>query len=151
PFFTAPALNAAVILKHRLRANEMETVFTGNRTATKLIVPFERSDLGLGGRSLFVGERGWMESLQSLAGVTHDLGRDAGVLAALDELPSLDPFLLREHLKRRGFEISDTHFEISPGDMDKMQQFVAGEIGRLIDLAYKGRSSNESNSTRLVQ
>ncbi len=151
PFFTAPALNAAVILKHRLRDHEMQTIHTGNRTATKLIVPFERSDLGLGGRSLFVGERGWMESLQALAGLAYDLGRDAGVLEALEELPSLDPFLLREHLKRRGFEIADTHFEISAADMDKMQQFVGGEIGRLIDLAYKGRSSNEANTQRLVQ
>ena len=64
PLFVAPALNAAVILKHRLRANEIGTVSTRHRTATKLIVPFERSDLSLGGRSLFVGDRGWMESLQ---------------------------------------------------------------------------------------
>ena len=78
-------------------------------------MPFERSDLGLGGRSLFVGERGWMESLQELAGVSHDLGRDAGVLEALDELPSLDPFLLREHMKRRGFEISRHPLRDFPG------------------------------------
>ena len=151
PFFSAPALNAAVVLKHRLRPNEAEVIHTPHRTATKLIVPFERSDLGLGGRSLFVGERGWMESLQELAGVSHDLGRDAGVLEALDELPSLDPFLLREHLKRRGFEISDTHFEISHGDLDKMQQFVGAEIGKLIDLAYRGKPGNEANTSRLVE
>src|SRR3978361_279973 len=63
PLFLAPALNAAVILKHRLRANEIGVVATRNRTATKLIVPFERSDLSLGGRSLFVGDRGWLEGL----------------------------------------------------------------------------------------
>jgi hypothetical protein len=140
-----------VILKHRLRASEAEYIHTPNRTATKLIVPFERSDLGLGGRSLFVGERGWMESLQELAGVSHDLGRDAGVLEALDELPSLDPFLLREHLRRRGFEIADTHFEISPGDLDTMQQFVGAEIAKLIDLAYAGKGAQEGNTARLVQ
>jgi hypothetical protein len=151
PFFIAPTLNAAVILKHRLRANEAEYVHSASRTATKLIVPFERSDLGLGGRSVFVGERGWMECLQELAGNNHDLGRDAGVLEALDELPSLDPFLLREHLRRRGFDISDTHFEISPGDLEKMQQFVGGEIGRLIDLAYKGNSGKDANVARLVE
>ncbi|THD61603.1 MAG: hypothetical protein E8A49_11570 [Phenylobacterium sp.] len=151
PLFMAPALNAAVILKHRLRANEIGTVATVRRTATKLIVPFERSDLSLGGRSLFVGDRGWMESLQELAGVSHDLGRDAGVLEALDELPSLDPFLLREHMRRRGFEIADTHFEISSHDLDAMQQFVGREISRLIDLAYKGRSSSDASTTRLVE
>ena len=151
PLFQAPALNAAVILKHRLRANEIGVVATRNRTATKLIVPFERSDLSLGGRSLFVGDRGWMESLQELAGTSYDLGRDAGMLEALDELPSLDPFLLREHIKRRGFEVSETHFEISSGDLEMMQAFVGAEIGRLIDLAYKGRTANEANTGRLVE
>ena len=151
PLFLAPALNAAVILKHRLRANEIDTVSTRNRTATKLIVPFERSDLSLGGRSLFVGDRGWMESLQELAGTSFDLARDAGVLEALDELPSLDPFLLREHMKRRGFEVAETHFEISPGDLEMMQAFVGAEIGKLIDLAYRGRTANESNTSRLVE
>jgi hypothetical protein len=151
PLFVASALNAAVILKHRLRANEIGTVSTRHRTATKLIVPFERSDLSLGGRSLFVGDRGWMESLQELAGTSYELGRDAGVLEALDELPSLDPFLLREHIKRRGFDVAETHFEISQGDLEMMQAFVSAEIGRLIDLAYKGRSSNEANTGRLVE
>ncbi|MGZ3375562.1 MAG: hypothetical protein ACXU8S_03095 [Phenylobacterium sp.] len=150
PLFVAPALNAAVILKHRLRANEIGTVSTRHRTATKLIVPFERSDLSLGGRSLFVGDRGWMESLQELAGTSYELGRDAGVLEALDELPSLDPFLLREHIKRRGFDVAETHFEISQGDLEMMQAFVGAEIARLIDLAYKGRAANEANTGRLV-
>ena len=151
PLFQAPPLNAAVILKHRLRTNEVGVVFTRHRTATKLIVPFERSDLSLGGRSLFVGDRGWMESLQELAGTSGELGRDAGVLEALDELPSLDPFLLREHMKRRGFEIAETYFEISAGDLEMMQAFVGAEITKLIELAYKGRSANEANTGRLVE
>jgi hypothetical protein len=152
PFFLSPGLDAAVILKHRLRANEAEYIHTANRTATKLIVPFERSDLGLGGRSVFVGEQGWMECLLELAGgQEQDVVRDAGLLEALDELPSLDPFLLREHLRRRGFEISDTHFEISPGDLEKMQQFVGAEIARLIDLAYAGRAGKDASTARLVE
>jgi hypothetical protein len=150
PLFLAPALNAAVILKHRLRANEAETVWTPHRTATKLIVPFERSDLGLGGRSLFVGERGWIERLQDLAG-SQDLSRDASVLEALDELPSLDPFLLREHLKRRGFVVSESHFEISQGDLEMMQQFVGTEISKLISLAYTDSTGNDANTARLVE
>jgi hypothetical protein len=32
-----------------------------------------------------------------------------------------------------------------------MQAFVGAEIGRLIELAYKGRGSNEANASRLVQ
>lgn len=149
--FLAPALNASVIIKHRLRANEIMMVSTRRRTATKLIVPFERTDLSLGGRSLFVGDNGWLDSLRELAGSSYDLGHDAAVLEALDELPSLDPFLLREHTKRRGFDVAETHFEISSRDLAMMQQFVSSEIAKLIDLAYSGRPSDDANTARLVE
>lgn len=51
PFFVASSLNGAVIVRHRLRDQERESFDRIRYTATKLIIPFERSDLGLGGRS----------------------------------------------------------------------------------------------------
>jgi hypothetical protein len=152
PLFRAPLLNASLVLKHRLRPHEAERVIIRRPSATKLIVPFERSELGLGGRSVFIHELGWMETLQSLAGdVAYDLGHDAAVLEAMDELPSLDPFLLREHLKRRDFDVSDSHFEIAPAEQLQMQQFVAGEISRLIELAYKGQNMTGASAARMVE
>jgi len=151
PLFEAPALAGAVILKHRLRPDERDGFDTGRFTVTKLIMPFERSDLSLGGRSFFVGERGWIESLDVLRGGLNDPGRDATVLEAIDELPSLDPFLLREHLRRRGFDVSPTHFEISPADVERMKRFVGGEIARLIDLAYHDAQGNDASRSRLVE
>jgi hypothetical protein len=101
PFFAAATLNGAVIVRHRLRESEREAFDRLRYTATKLIIPFERSDLGLGGRSLFVSERGWLDIFDELRGEAPDVARDVAVLEAIDELPSLDPFLLREHMKRR--------------------------------------------------
>src|SRR6185312_15585853 len=57
PFFRATTLNGAVIIKHRLRADEPYIFERAKRISTKVIIPFERSDLSLGGRSLFVGQR----------------------------------------------------------------------------------------------
>ncbi len=91
------SLNGAVIVRHRLRDQEREAFDRIRYTATKLIIPFERSDLGLGGRSLFVSERGWLDTFEELRGEAPDFWRDVGMLEAIDELPSLDPFLLREH------------------------------------------------------
>jgi len=150
PLFKSPVLNGSVLLKHRLRTDEVDLFDGLARTATKLIVPFDKSDLALGGRTVFVGERGWMPILTELRGGTDEMTRDVEILEAIDQLPSLDPFLLREHLKRRGFEISPSHFDISPGDADKMQRFVGGEIARLIELAYGGTGSGGATS-RLVE
>ena len=150
-FFAAPTLASAVIVKHRLRDQEQESFDRLRFTATKLIIPFERSDLGLGGRSFFVAERGWLEIFDELRSHAPELARDVAVLEAIDELPSLDPFLVREHLKRRGFDISPTHFEISPADSARMQRFVVSEIAKLIELAYRDVEGHEGDTGRLAE
>ena len=146
PFFKAATLNGAVIIKHRLRIDEQDIFERSRRITTKVIIPFERTDLSLGGRSLFVGQRGWTELLFQLRGGQDDEARDLALLEALDELPSLDPFLLREHLKRRDFKIANCYFAISPADLERMQRFVSGEISKLVDLAYGGRGDGTPNA-----
>jgi hypothetical protein len=151
PFFRASSLNGAVIIKHRLRADEQYIFDQAQRIATKVIIPFERTDLGLGGRSLFVGQRGWQEMLFQLRGTADEEGRDVALLEALDELPSLDPFLLREHLKRRDFKIANCYFAISQADLERMQRFVSREISKLVDLAYGGgKAGGGANISKLV-
>ncbi|HLZ75715.1 hypothetical protein [Phenylobacterium sp.] len=146
PFFKAAALNGAVIIKHRIRNDEQYIFEQSKRISTKVIIPFERTDLSLGGRSLFVGQRGWQELLNQLRGTQDDEARDVALLEALDELPSLDPFLLREHLKRRDFKIANCYYAISAPDLERMQRFVSGEISKLVDLAYGGGKSGAPNA-----
>ncbi len=150
PFFRAATLNGAVIIKHRLRTDETYIFERGKRISTKVIIPFERTDLALGGRSLFVGQRGWIDLLTQLRGSVEEEGRDVALLEALDELPSLDPFLLREHLKRRDFQIAPCYFAISQGDLERMQRFVSAEISKLVELAYGGTSGGNGNISKLV-
>jgi len=153
PFFRAATLNGAVIIKHRLRADEQYIFDAARRISTKVIIPFERTDLGLGGRSLFVGQRGWQDLLNQLRGSAEEEQRDVALLEALDELPSLDPFLLREHLKRRDFKIANCYFAISQADLERMQRFVSGEIAKLVELAYGGGGKGgaaDANISKLV-
>jgi len=153
PFFKAATLNGAVIIKHRLRADEQYIFEKSRRVSTKVIIPFERTDLSLGGRSLFVGQRGWQDLLNQLRGTTDDEARDLALLEALDELPSLDPFLLREHLRRRDFKIANCYFAISAADLERMQRFVSGEISKLVELAYGGGAGGgpaNGNISKLV-
>src|SRR4051812_47310304 len=113
PFFLNRTLNGCILVKHRIRFDERFVFDSLVTNATKIIVPFSASDLSLGGRSMFVGQRGWREMLEDLCANDADLERDARVLSLMDQLPSLDPFLLREHLKRHGFEIGQCYFAIS--------------------------------------
>jgi hypothetical protein len=151
PFFNTPLLNECLILKHRIRMDERYVFDDERQNSTKIILPFERSDLRMGGRSFFVGQRGWREIVRETAGDAMDVERDLRVLSVIDEIPSLDPFLLREHLNRRGIHISSCYFAISEADLARMQDFVAMEINNLIRLTYATAGEGSSYSSKLVQ
>jgi len=136
PFFQNPTLNQSLIVKHKVRAEEQYCFKARKNVATKIILPFEKSDLRLGGRSFFVGQTGWVDMMKSLTWREGDLGRDTLLLEMLDGLPSLDPFILREYLHRRGFSIASGYFAISEADMVRMQFFVGSQIHKLIDMAF---------------
>jgi hypothetical protein len=149
PFFRAGVLGGALIIKHRLRPDELRAFSRPRYTATKVVVPFERTDLALGGRSVFVGQQGWTRMLGALHGEPQAHAQDIAILEALDELPSLDPFLVREQLKRRHFQMAAAWFVLSPADLERMEGFVQGELEELVRLAL-GASRAGPETERLV-
>lgn len=152
PLFRNRVLNNALIVKHRLRSDDLFLFDEARPTATKIIIPFERSDLSLGGQSFFVGQRGWIDLLREACNDPTDMTRDLATLRMIDMLPSLDPFLLREHLRRHGMIVAPCYFALSPGDLEQMQGFVTLEISRLIDLAYRDSGRvNGAHAARLVE
>jgi hypothetical protein len=151
PLFHDKVLNRSVILKHRLRKDELYLFDDFRMSSTKVIVPFAGDDLKLGGRSVFIGQRNWIEMLQEVCADGPDLARDAELLLRLDTLPSLDPFLLREHLRRHGYSVAQCYYALSDADLTRMQEFVASQIRQLIDLAYsKAGGGNENYTAKLV-
>jgi len=147
PLFVSPLINKAFLLKHRTRADETYLFNHARSVATKIIIPFDGMDLRAGGRSLFVDQRGYEDALRSAGNYSPDnLARDLAVLRLLNNVPSLDPFLLREHLRNNEIDVSPCYFAISEGDQERMHCFVSGELSRLINLAGGGNAS----SNRLV-
>lgn len=155
PFFANEVLNRAIILKHRLRRDEAGLFYDGRKTATKIIIPIDAQDLSVGGRSVFVNQTNYdaiMETVFSDAWLANSPDRE--LLAILDGIPSLDPFLLREHLKRHERHPARCYFEVSEGDMNRMFRYVQGEVQKLIDLCFAGADAgprSQDHSSRLVQ
>ena len=146
PLFQSPLINRAFIVKHRARSDETYLFPTPRSTATKIITPFDEDDLRSGGRSLFVDQRGFRDAFRQMGNYTTDaIERDLTVLRLLDTVPSLDPFLLREHLRNNEIEVSPCYFSISEGDQERMHRFVSGELARLVALAGGTRGSDSSN------
>lgn len=151
PFFKSPMLNRSLVLKHRLRADDPELLDGSRGTATKVIIPLDPANLAAGGASFLVGQNAWLDLLAEVADSPETHAYDQAMLECLNGLPSFDPFLLREHLRRRDFRPADCYFAISAADREQMRRFVQVEIGKLIDLAYAGRSAGEKSTSKLVE
>ena len=136
PLFQSSVLNRSIILKHRVRSDETY-LFPGTKTvATKIIVPFEVADLRVGGHSFLVDQRGFRDTVSEIGNHGNSSAeRDIDVLRLINAIPSLDPFLLREHLRAHDIDVGECYFDISPADRLKMYEFTAEAIQRLIALA----------------
>ncbi len=151
--FRTAVLDRAIVLKHRVRPHERDWFLEPKTVATKLLIPVDPLDLNCGAHSFMFGQKGCDEVLTKVLGIDRnpdDGARDRGVLQAFDDLPSLDPFLTREHLKRRGFMVADDYFDISAPDVVRMQAFVQGDIVPLVTLCF-GESAGAGQTQKLAQ
>ncbi len=150
PLFRSRKLNTAIVIKHRLRTNERERLNAKRLNATKIVLPFDPANLRIGGHTFFVGEPGQAAMLQSSLGIAQaELTHDLNVLDQIDQLPSLDPFLMREQLRRNGLNAANTYFNISAADLKRMLAFVADEIHQLVAMAFGG--GGRESSGRLAE
>lgn len=149
PLFQSRALNSSIILKHRLRADETE-LFCGRRAvATKVIIPFQKTDLKLGGQAFFVGQSGFEDFIRQVGNYKDDnsFERDRSALVLMDKTPSLDPFMLREQFRSNGIEPDGSYFAISPADQQRIHAYAVREMKRLTVMAEGNSSGAQASAT----
>jgi hypothetical protein len=151
PFFDHPLLNRCIILKHRVRPNEAEAFHAFKQNATKILLPIDPNDLKLGAHYFFMGQRDFDDVTANVFGKALAHGQhDRQILDLIDALPSLDPFLLREHLRRNGFEPARAYFNISDADLDRMHTYVEAEITPLVAMSFKAELGSKAQAAKLV-
>jgi hypothetical protein len=151
PLFKNRLLDRSIIVKHRLRPEEYDLFRTPRATATKLLIPIDATDLRIGARAVFVGQHDFDQLTAPVFGDDLKPGSsDRRVLEVIDGLVTLDPFLLREHLKRHEIEPAQAYFGISDGDVLRMHDFVREEILPLVTLTSKDVKNSHANASRLV-
>jgi hypothetical protein len=143
PLFLCPAVNNAFLFKHCLRPDEKYLFTSARSVVTKLVIPFDCKDLITGGQAIFVDQRGYAETLRAAGNYNSEkFDRDNHVLQLLNTIPTLDPFLLRDHLLNNKIAVSSSYFAISQGDKNLMHDFVSGELAKLVSTA----STSDANS-----
>ena len=152
PMFQHPALNASIIVKHRLRRGEVDQFSTTRRSATKIMIPIDTDDLSVGARYVFVGQTQFKEALFESFGIAmDDASRDLRTLTLLDQTPTLDPFLLREQLRRFDLEPARCYFELSEADTARMFAFAQLEIQALIRMSMDDSSESLDQAAKLTR
>lgn len=146
PFFKCAPLNRSIIVKHRLRRDELSAMRGGRSVATKVILPIDVTDLRAGARSFFIGQHGYRDIIDELAGA-GGAQKDEDLLELIDSLPSLDPFLMRERLKQNGYTPDRCYFDLTDADLADMFEFVRREVQPLIGASFGDISAAVDDKT----
>lgn len=151
PFFSHPALNRAIIIKHQLRANELDAFGRSCASATKVILPIDHANLRAGAKYFFIGQNDYASILADEFGFGESPRDDRLILTLLAEAPSFDPFLLREQMRRSGYDPAPCYFNVSPADTARMLSFAQDEIQPLVDIAFAGKlGASEALARKLL-
>lgn len=150
PLFAHPVLNRAIIVKYNVGPSEADRLAPRRFNATKILFPFDPSDLELGAQFLFVDQQEFVSTLtRRLNYAALSLDRDVEVLRILDELPTLDPFLIHENLTRRQIEVGRCYFQLNETDRNRMLGSVTAEIEALVRLCF-GEAKSVDGRARLL-
>jgi hypothetical protein len=152
PLFLNTRLNKSVFLKHTLRMHEREYVLGNRMSVTKVVLPVDITDFSLGGFSCFLNDPELEKKIELVFGgdaSSEAFRRDMQILRMMDALPTFDPFLLRERMKREGLIAARCYFDLSEADARRMREYVQGELQKIVRLAL-GNDSNLSNQVSTV-
>jgi len=151
PFFQNRLLNHGLVVKHRVRPHEREQFYKPVATVTKIMAPIDGADLRFGARYLMMGQKDFDDVAEAMFGDLLKPGQpDRHVLDLIEELPSLDPFLMREHLRRNGFEPARGYFAITDADILRMYEFVRQEVTALASLSAGPGGGAQAAASKLV-
>ena len=152
PMFLHPVLNRTIIVKHHPRAGEFESGAERGAIVTKVIFPFDPTDLDLGGQFLLVDDPDLVDQLaRHLDWRDIDMGRDLMMLRLIDRLPTLDPFLLHEAFVANKIDVAPCYFRLSATDKTEMRDFVARQVETLIGLCFGGITVSDAQAKRLSE
>jgi hypothetical protein len=135
-----------------VRRDELDLFEYPRLSATKVVFPVDPTDLKAGGKVALVGQRHFAQKLEGAMGQSSkDGARDLSLLQLLDRLPSFDPFLLREELKRNGFDVAACYLELTDADLKNIFAFAQAEIEPLVRMSLGGVAGLASQTARLVE
>jgi hypothetical protein len=110
---------------------------------TAIYIPHNELEPMAGGYAIYLREAKASLLLQQYMGVNEDsqdpdLERDLRVLRAIDEMPSLDPFLLKARFEALGIDFEEESLDIREEEERAIRKLIETRIGRILAKAFGG-------------
>jgi hypothetical protein len=141
--FSNPPLNGVVLIKDA-------------SGGTKLYFPFNELNIYDGGRTIFLHDTHVQQAITDNFGQKASLTKEAmaedlRILEALDGLPSLDPFLMKDVFQRVQIAVNEAYFEISPEVWSEIESFIRQRFEPLVSAAFPDAMASDEKARRLVE
>jgi hypothetical protein len=151
-FYRCKPLNGTLLIKDTAIGNDARK--TGGSIGTKLYFPFNVDNIYEGGRTIFVHDRLLEKAIVGQYGegaiAKENLDQDLRVLHILDQLPSLDPFLMKDAFLRQRLNVNNDYFVISAEAWNEIEQFMLQRFEPLVKAAFPENVASDDKARQLI-
>jgi len=151
-FYHCKPLNGTLLIKDTATGNDARK--TGGSIGTKLYFPFNVENIYEGGRTIFVHDRLLEKAIIGQYGegaiAKDNLAYDLRVLNILDQLPSLDPFLMKDAFLRQKIGMNNDYFVISAEAWSEIEQFMLQRFEPLVKAAFPESAASDEKARQLI-
>jgi hypothetical protein len=156
--FESKAFNYVIIIKEPARNQPgMFAPPPGKTLRTRLYFPYNREKPHEGGVSIDTQNPKLDEALQDTAGLDKKnrpeaYAHDKKILKIFTDLPSLDPFLLKDRFRQSGIEVRDEYLYVQPDEWEAIRQFVHNQFRIVASVIFPGESAQmDAHVNQLTQ
>jgi len=151
-FFHCRKLNDIVLIKDTVPQTERKA--SDPSVGTKLYFPFNDKNIYEGGRTIFLRNQQVDKAIMEYCGESsikpEDLEADKRILALLDRLPSLDPFLLKDVFLRNNMNVNPAYFEVDEEAWREIEVFMLLRFEPLVQAAFPEALSSDEKARQLI-
>ncbi len=153
--FLTRELNNVIFVKEARPSRKSSRYHYDQPIGTKLYFPYNCGRIYDGGKSVFIDDPQIRRILNHHAGLdiddnSEDADRDLNLIRLLEELPSLEPFLVKDKLDIEGISANEVYFQISESEWKAIQTHVSEKLQPIISFAFPDSKDREKGRTRFL-
>lgn len=144
--FDSRAMNFAIFIKEPAKNKPgMFAPGPGKTLRTRIYFPYNRERPTEGGVSIDSRDPRLDEALLNVAGLDkkarpETYEHDKKVIRILDELPSLDPFLLKDRFRQANMDVAEAYLHIQPREWEAIRSFVHDQFRVVAHVIFPAES-----------